>query len=107
MIEGLKVLIPTVEMKKRLGERVEYHVTRRAFYTDQLRQLDTHRDALTQVVAGGSVGVPVLSVREAVDGKVKHHAARASYLAFIADHLEPAESYRLGNYEIRELEFTE
>ena len=87
MIDGLKVSISGTELRAKLNERIESHA-RQAAHWAKLRDEPPPEDG---------VGMP--------DHMVEHSIARAhdqvETLTFLRDHIVEAETYRLGEYDLR------
>ena len=70
MIDGLKVLVPGHELKKRLDERVQHHLAREAHWKREEKRL------------------------------AASHRWRADVLSFFRDRVDVADSYRLGEEDL-------
>ena len=87
MIDGLKVSMSGTELRAKLNERIESHA-RQAAHWAKLRDEPPSEDG---------VGMP--------DHMVEHGIERAhdqvETLTFLRDHIVEAETYRLGEYDLR------
>lgn len=95
MIEGLKITIKGIELKEYLLERVEYHNQKLERYREKIEGLEElqEQDAHTSVD-------PVRDLRNHME---KHHS-KATYFAFLAEHLNVQETYLLAESDMRRIE---
>jgi hypothetical protein len=99
--------VPGEELKKRLGDRVEYHRKRSEFFKKESdRVVDTAgtgEDPIPNPVSNKTVQ----SVREDYRTQALHHRQRSGQLSFIMEHLSDKETYRLTEQDISRLELVE
>ena len=93
MIDGLKLTFSGAELRTLLHAQVERHEEQAQWWTRE--QTRTPEDATEDA--------PLLP-EHMCDNEAARHAWRAEALGFIRDHIEPAETYRLG---AADLEFGE
>ena len=89
MIDGLKVLVPGDELKKRLDERVQHHLARAAYWTREETRLpeEATKDEL-------------LLPEHICANEAASHRWRADVLSFFRDRIDVADSYRLGEEDL-------
>lgn len=108
MIEGLKIDVPSTELKEHLAARASHHGERVAFYLGQakhlsqgLKDLDLEDESEAQAYSNSGQRDPRDSMRQSA----KSHQDRQMFFQFMADHLVPGEVYRLTEADIIKLEF--
>jgi hypothetical protein len=92
-IDGLKMAIPGLEVRRLLDQRIQNHRQRAAWWKRE--QARTPEEQTEEE--------PLLP-EHMCENEAERHEWRADVLAFIRDHIDSAESYRLGE---RDLEFGE
>lgn len=102
MIQGLFIDVTSEELKKMLLGRLEYHKNKLAVYQKQLGQLEEVEKTLqaeAEVISKTSHGSPKSSMEQAI----KKHSDQIIYYEFMAAHVVPSETYRLGEQELTRL----
>lgn len=98
-IQGLALRVNGRELAVRLGERVRWHRERADVLIEQLARLGeverAARDDLDAVL--GRFDTP----RGTMEKALRDHQARATYLAFVRDHLSADAVYRLDSADLR------
>lgn len=97
MIEGVKIDIPSDELKSHLTGRVEYHKGKERFYRNQ-----------AQVLKDGGAGTIAMSNDpvSSLQGSQRQHSQQAAFFQFMAEHIVPDETYRLSESDFSRLEFS-
>lgn len=93
MIEGLKLTFSGEELRKLLEARINHHGVCGDRWAHEKTRTSEHE-----------TGDAPLLPEHICANEAERHASRADVLQFIRDHLEPAETYRLG---ATDLEFGE
>jgi len=95
MIEGVKIDVSSAELEQHLRERVAHHGERTEFYRGQV-------DALREGGVGQQAATndPISSLEQSA----KHHADRAAFFRFLADHVVPKQTYRLSEQDLTRIE---
>jgi hypothetical protein len=96
MIEGLKIEIPTEELRQHIEGRSEHHRDKAEWYGGQVRSLRAGGLAESHVSND-----PVSSLERSE----LNHRDKAAFFAFLADHLIEGETYRLTEDDLARLEF--
>ncbi len=95
MIEGLKIKISGIELSKHLNDRAAHHRTKRDWYKDQVISLRAGGLAESAVTND-----PINSLERSRD----QHEQKATFFAFMADHLELTEDYQLTERDLEQIE---
>lgn len=108
MIEGIKIDVPTVELRDHLRFRADHHATRQQFYlnrandlTQGIADMDLGDEADAMAFSNSGRGDPRESMRQAA----RQHGDRLAFFRFLADHLVPDETYRLTEGDLLKIEF--
>ena len=96
MIEGLHIQTTSQELKEHLEERANYHRDKAEWYSDQVDSLakGIERTRMTND--------PMWSLEESL----RSHQNRASYFAFMAEHIISNEEYRLSQEDLGQIELS-
>ena len=89
MIEGLKLTMTGEELRKRLDERVKDHERRAAWYKREAKREPDPDDE-------NDFGLP----EHMCEYEEQFHGWRAKALAYIREHIEGGEVYRLGSADL-------
>lgn len=95
MIEGLKISVPSDELKAHLQDRSDYHDERASFYKHQVRNLTEGG-----VDRSGATLDPVSSLEQ----QEKQHRNKQAFFKFLANHIIPKEDYLLTERELEAIE---
>ena len=95
MIEGLIVTVTGKELVELCLKRAEHHDKRAKVYADQKASMTANEIEGMNY----SNGDPKKILQDRID----QHQEDAAELAFIADHLEPSETYRLKREDLQKL----
>ena len=96
MIEGLKIEIPTEELRAHIEGRARHHREKAEWYEGQVRNL--RAGGLSEHHVSND---PVSSLERSEDS----HRERAAFFSFLAEHLIEGETYRLTEDDLARLEF--
>lgn len=102
MIQGLFIDVPSTELKVMLEGRLKYHQDKVTMYQAQLaglEKLEAGLDEEARRLGKTSTATPKESMQEAV----KKHSNQVVYYKFMAEHVVPNETYRLGEQELTRL----
>jgi hypothetical protein len=99
IVHGIKLTVSGRELGVRLTDRIRWHRERGDALVTQMKRLeDVERDAgddLANVL--GRYDSP----RVALDKKLREHQERASFLAFVRDHIVAEQIYKLDSTDLR------
>ncbi|RBP38121.1 hypothetical protein DES53_112119 [Roseimicrobium gellanilyticum] len=95
MITGLVVSIQGAELQKLCKARAAHHRKRAKVYEEQIRGMKENQIEASQLTNGD----PVRNLQSQLD----HHLDEAGEMAFIANHLESREKYRLERADLAKL----
>src|SRR5687767_11848511 len=95
MIEGLKIDVTSEELKTHLDERAKYHRQKADWYSSQVESLRS--GGLGQNRGSND---PIGSL----EASLAAHRDKASYFAFLAQHLIAGEAYRLSQEDLAAIE---
>jgi len=102
MIQGLFIDVPSTELKAMLEDRRKYHQDKVSAYTQQLEGLEKLESALGEEarrMGKTSTATP----KENMEQAIQKHANQVIYYKFMAEHVVPNETYRLGDQELLRL----
>lgn len=113
-IEGIKLSITSVDLKKLCEDRIKYHLGRAEWNATKLKELeptfkeanaDFEEEAFEQMKgmsynSNARSGDPL----ERFKTSHAHHRDRATVFRFMAEHIIPNESYVLAEADLRKLE---
>ena len=99
MIQGIRLQVRGSELAVRLDERIRWHRARNDSLIAEMKKLaDIERD-------GGSELATLIrcneSPRATLEKRLREHQERASFLAFLRDHIEKNATYRLDAVDLR------
>ncbi len=100
MIEGLKVTLTATELKALCLKRALHHHSRAKTYAQQAETLETAGVAMNELTQHTSMNN---DPKKALLDRGSEHEMLASELSFIADHLDPAETYVLSRSDLYRL----
>jgi hypothetical protein len=98
MIRGLKIEIPTQELREHIEARAQYHRDKAEWYAGQVRNLRAGGEGLGEYHASND---PVASLQRSEHS----HQERCAFFSFLAEHLIADETYRLTEEDLSRLEF--
>ena len=95
MIEGIKIDVPTADLRAHLEERAEHHRSKSEAYLAQA-------DATEKLMDGvqGQTNDPRAGLRSSA----RDHAQKAALFAFTAKYLVADETYRLSEQDLMRIE---
>jgi len=101
IIYGIKLDIRGSQLASRLAARIEWHQKRQEAVATQIARLTE--------TASGDEGAPIAirqrdSLRLGLERQLAEHEQRATFLAFLRDHLAPQQVYRLDSLDFRMIE---
>ena len=102
MIQGLYIDVPSTELKTMLEGRLKYHQEKVVMYKNQLDglvKLEASLDEEARQLGKTSTATPKESMQQAI----KKHGDQVIYYKFMAEHVVPNETYRLGEAELQRL----
>jgi hypothetical protein len=102
MIQGLFIDVASTELKTMLEDRRKYHQDKVTAYTQQLEGLEKLESALGEEarrMGKTSTATP----KENMEQAIQKHANQVIYYKFMAEHVVPNETYRLGDQELLRL----
>lgn len=100
VIHGITVAVNGRELAVRVGERIRWHRERGDALIAQMKKLtEVERSAAEDLAAllGGRYESP----RGALERRLREHQDRATFLAFIRDHISPDAVYRLTAADLK------
>lgn len=108
MIEGMKLTISSGELKKLLQERVIFHVDKAKMLREEAEQLAPKLKGMEQTARNmgkyGTSNAPNGDPAEQMMASSDHHADRAVYFKFLAEHVIENETYLFTETNLREIE---
>lgn len=106
MIDGLKIELPSAELKTLLEGRLKYHQQKVDAYQAQRAQLEKIEVTLGEEARrmGKSSNASPL---ENVEDAIKRHQNQTVYYKFMAEHVIPNETYRLCENDLHRLGVSE
>jgi hypothetical protein len=96
MIEGIKIEMTTEELRAHVAARAEYHEQKAEWYLKQTASLAEGREEQWNVSND-----PTQSLKRSAT----EHQEKSAFFHVIAEHLIPAEVYRLVQADLVQLEF--
>ena len=100
VINGITVTVNGRELAVRVGERIRWHRERGDALITQMKKLtEVERGAAEDLatILGGRYESP----RGALERRLREHQDRATFLAFIRDHITPDAVYRLNSSDLK------
>jgi hypothetical protein len=100
VINGISVTVNGRELAVRVGERIRWHRERGDALIAQMKKLtEVERSAAEDLamMLGGRYESP----RGALERRLREHQDRATFLAFIRDHIAPDAVYRLNSADLK------
>jgi hypothetical protein len=100
VINGITVSVNGTELAVRVGERIRWHRERGDALIAQMKKLtEVERGAAEDLamMLGGRYESP----RGALERRLREHQDRATFLAFIRDHIAPDAVYRLDSADLK------
>ncbi len=99
IVQGLRLHVTGQELAVRLAERIRWHRERGDVLIEQMKKLgDVEREAAGELARALTA---YESPRRLIEKELRVHQERASFLAFLRDHLAPEETYRLDSTDLR------
>ena len=99
IVQGLRLHVSGKELAVRLGERIRWHRQRGDVLIEQMKKLkEVERETIAELPKG-LAGDP--SPRAIIERQLREHQERASFLAFLRDHLSPEDVYRLDSSDLK------
>lgn len=100
VIEGIIVAVNGRELAVRVGERIRWHRERGDSLIAQMKKLtEVERSAAEDLAA--MLGGRYESPRGVLERRLREHQDRATFLAFIRDHISPDAIYRLTAADLK------
>jgi uncharacterized protein (DUF342 family) len=102
MITGLFIDVSSVELKSMLEGRLKFHQDKVEAYTSQLEGLEKLEAALgeeAKKLGKGSTATPKDNMLQTI----QKHSNQVIYYKFMAEHVVPSETYRLGENDLMRL----
>ena len=100
VIEGIIVAVNGRELAVRVGERIRWHRERGDSLIAQMKKLtEVERSAAEDLAA--MLGGRYESPRGVLERRLREHQDRATFLAFIRDHISPGAIYRLTAADLK------
>ncbi len=90
MIEGLRLTMTGEEIRNILNDRIDHHTQRAAQWRKDAQRPNEERSEAAQWMPEG-----------VCDGEADAAEWRAQRLAFIREHIDPSEVYRLGPGDVK------
>jgi hypothetical protein len=99
IVQGIKLQVTGRELVVRLTERIRWHHERADALITQMKKLfEVEREAAGELVTMlGRYESP----RTLLERKLREHQERASFLIFLRDHVNVADTYRLDSTDLR------
>jgi hypothetical protein len=99
IVQGIKLQVTGRELVVRLGERIKWHRERGDALIVQMKRLqEVEREAAGELVTMlGRYESP----RTLLEKRLREHQERASFLMFLRDHVNVADTYRLDSTDLR------
>jgi hypothetical protein len=97
MIEGLKIEIPTRELREHIEARAQYHRDKAEWYAGQVSNLRAGGLAEQRHMSNDPVS--------SLERSEQDHREKCAFFSFLAEHLIPDETYRLTEADLSRLEF--
>jgi hypothetical protein len=100
VINGITVTVNGRELAVRVAERIRWHRERGDALITQMKKLtEIERSAAEDLatILGGRYESP----RGALERRLREHQDRATFLAFIRDHITPDAVYRLNSSDLK------
>jgi len=99
VIHGIRLEVTGSELAVRLEQRIRWHRDRNDALIGQMKKLaEVERDAANELA--NTIG-RYESPRLVVEKRVREHQERASFLAFLRDHIVRDATYRLDSIDLR------
>ena len=99
VVQGIRLQVTGRELAVRLSERIRWHRERGDALIDQMKRLtEVERGAAEELA---NVLGRYESPRVILEKKFREHRERASFLAFLRDHVSPDVMYRLDFNDLR------
>jgi hypothetical protein len=99
IVQGIRLNVTGRELAVRLGERIRWHRERGDALIEQMKRLpDLERDGVHDLA---TVLGHYDSPRHFLERKLREHQERASFLAFLRDHIAQEVTYRLDSGDLR------
>ena len=99
VVQGLRLHVSGKELAVRLAERIRWHRQRGDVLIEQLKKLsEVEREADAELARALTA---YDSPRARIEKQLREHQERASFLAFLRDHLSPDDVYRLDSSDLR------
>lgn len=95
MINGIKVVLSSEELKQHLEGRSEHHASKGGWYTDRAAEIEQSAPATS--ISNNPA--------ESLAREGERHEWLHRYFAFLASHVIPDEQYQLSEDDLRNLEF--
>jgi hypothetical protein len=100
VINGITVTVNGRELAVRVGERIRWHRERGDALIAQMKKLtEVERSAAEDLAT--MLGGRYESPRGALERRLREHQDRATFLAFIRDHISPDAIYRLTSADLK------
>jgi len=99
VIHGIRLEVTGSELAVRLEQRIRWHRDRNDALIGQMKKLaEVERDAANELA--NTIG-RYESPRLVLEKRVREHQERASFLAFLRDHIVRDATYRLDSIDLR------
>jgi hypothetical protein len=99
MIQGIRLQVRGSELAVRLDERIRWHRARNDSLIAEMKKLAAiERDGDSELA---TLIRCVQSPRATLEKRLREHRERASFLAFLRDHIEKNATYRLDAVDLR------
>ena len=103
MIEGLKIELPSAELKTLLEARLKFHQQKMEAYTDQRARLAESEAALGKEAKRQGKFSNGNSPLDNLDDAIERHSNQCVYYKFTSEHVIPNETYRLAEIDLSRL----
>ena len=95
MIDGIKIVMSSQELKTHLEERASHHGSKAAWYATKATEI---REGAPETAVNNDPA-------HALERNAENHEAQAHFFEFLAAHIPPDEIYRLDKADLEQLEF--
>jgi hypothetical protein len=102
VVRGVTLHVTGKELAVRLGDRIRWHRERSDVLIEQIKKLVEVERAATGELANALIRYD--SPRTLIEKKLNEHRERASFLAFVRDHITQDDTYRLDSSDLRTME---
>lgn len=104
MIEGIKLEIPSEEMKTLIKSRIPHHEAKAKFYDEQASKLKEIMKATDGEAVQGGNNNSLTNNTGGLESSAKTHKDKVKFFKFMHDHIIPNEQYRLQHNDLVHLE---